>query len=276
MGRSAAIGPLESRLFGWSQMVERTRVRTAEVAEVLRISRKRASELLDRMARDGRAIQLQRGLYLLPEKLPPGGRWQPPAAVALWHFLDAKGAVWQETGPNAFNYHGLSEQLSNETYVYNDKVSGRRRFGQLPVTLIKVSRERLGHAAVVKIEQDRVERRRIGTMPRVIFDAVYDYKRFGTLPLAYDWICQRQHDQKFMSGLISCCNKYGNIATARRVGSILDALEVDDKFLHPLTRMLAKSSAYIPLDPYRPAKGSRDQRWGVVDNRVPQEGRNGS
>lgn len=271
MPRSPRIGPLESRLLGWSQMVGRTCVRTAEVAETLRVSPKRASELLDRMARDGRVIQLQRGLYLLPEKLPPGGRWQPPAVVALWHFLEARGAVWQETGPNAFNYYGLTEQLSNETFAYNDKVSGRRCFGRLPVTLIKVSRKRLGHAAVVKIGQDRVERRRIGSLPRVVFDAVYDYKRFGTLPKAYDWIRQRRDSEEFLSGLIRCCTKYGNMAASRRVGWLLDSLEVEDATLRPLAKMVTDSSAYIPLDPYRPARGSRNRRWGIVDNRASQD-----
>ena len=274
MPRSAALGPLESALLAWSQMLARTRVRTNEVAETLGIGPKRASELLDRMARDGRAIQLQRGLYLLPEKLPPGGRWQPPATAALWHFLEAKGAVWQETGPNAFNHYGLSEQISNETFAYNDKVSGRRRFGRLPVTLIKVSRERLGHAAVVKIGQERIERRRIGTLPRVVFDAVYDYKRFGTLPMAYDWIRQRRDSEKFLIGLINCCTKYGNVTTARRVGWLLDSLEVDNATLRPLSRMATDTTAFIPLDPYRPGRGSRNRRWGVVDNRALQDGSN--
>jgi predicted transcriptional regulator of viral defense system len=266
MSLSARIGPLESRLLGWSQMVARTRVRTSEVAETLRISPKRASELLDRMARDGMAIQLQRGLYLLPEKLPPGGRWQPPATVALWHFFEARGAVWQETGPNAFNYHGLTEQLANETFAYNDKVSGKRHFGRLPVTLIKVSRERLGHAAVVKIGQDRIERRRIGTLPRAVFDAVYDYKRFGTLPKAYDWILQRRYDEKFLIGLVRCCTKYGNLATARRIGWLLDTMEIDEAILRPLLRMVTDTTAYIPLDPYEPARGDRNRCWGIVDN----------
>ena len=264
--KTTEIGPVEARLLSWSQMTGKQCVQTEFVAELLRIPRLRASELLDRMSRDGAAVQLKRGLYLLPEKLPPGGRWQPPVELAVWYYLKAKDAKWQETGLAAFNFHGLSEQIANVLTVYNDKVSGRRKFGKLEVEFIKVDLSRLGGAVEIQVGPSRPERRRIGTLARVVFDAVYDYSRFGTLPKAYDWIAARKQDSAFLRELVGCALTYGNIATRRRLGWLLEKLEIPERTIGPLRKSLLPTSSLIPLDPNRPTRGRISRDWGILDN----------
>lgn len=263
-------GPLESRLLSWSQMTGQQCVPTSKVSETLRIPPGRVSRLFDRMARDGVAIQLTRGLYLLPEKLPPGGRWQPPVETALWHYLEAKQAKWQETGLAAFNHYGLSEQVANVVTVYNDKVSDRRFFGKLEAVFIKVKADRLGSAIEQEIIQGKPERRRIGTLARVVLDAVYDYSRFGPLPTAYRWIEERKTDKQFLADLVQCTTKYGNVASSRRIGWLLESLGVPERVWFPLKKALKKSSAFIPLDPGQPVKGATNKKWGVVENFTPK------
>ncbi|MFA5265711.1 MAG: type IV toxin-antitoxin system AbiEi family antitoxin domain-containing protein [Opitutaceae bacterium] len=260
------LGPLESRLLSWSQMTGEGCVRTSEVAAALRMPLSRTYELLGRMAQSGIVIQLARGLYLLPEKLPPGGRWQPPIELALWFYLQAKGARWQETGLMAFNRYGLSEQAANVATVYNDKVSGRRRFGKLEAVFIKVDGSRLGDFADEEIASGIPQRRRIGTLARVVLDAVYDYSRFGSLPNAYRWIAARREDARFCGELVRCANQYGNVASRRRIGWLLERIGVAERIWTPLRKSLKKSSAFIPVDPSRPARGATNSVWGVVEN----------
>lgn len=272
--RKMEYGPLEAKLLGWVQMTGRQAVLTRQVSEVLRIPPVRASGLLDRMARSGIATQLMRGFYLLPEELPTGGQWQPPVELAVWYYLEEKGARWQETGLAAFNFHGLSEQVANVLTVYNDKVSERREFGRLEALFIKVGAPRLGSTVEVPLESGRKELRRIGTLARVVFDAVYDYNRFGTLPKAYEWISQRRNDVTFLRELVGCAIKYGNVATRRRLGWFMEKTGASARTTSPLRKSLSPTSSLIPADPIKPARGQVCREWGVLDNYDDKEAEN--
>ncbi|MEI6675657.1 MAG: IS4 family transposase [Verrucomicrobiota bacterium] len=97
------LGPLETRLMSWAQMRGIERATSAEIASALRLTVVQCRQLLDRMNQRGSVVQLQRGLYLLPVKLPPGGKWTPSPAAILRHLFEAKGADWQETGACALH-----------------------------------------------------------------------------------------------------------------------------------------------------------------------------
>lgn len=268
--KSWQLGPHQSRLLSWSQMTGEICVKTNTVANAIRLPLERTYELLDRMARDGIIIQLARGLYLLPEKLPPGGLWQPPAEVAIWYYMQSKEAQWQETGLGVFNHYGLIEQVSNVVIVYNNKVSDRRFFGKLEVIFIKVNQDRLGSAKEKEILSGKPERQKIATLARAIFDAVYDYSRFRTLPTAYSWIAERKTDTDFLNELVKCSIKYGNVATNRRLGWLLQYLVIPENIWLPLKKSLKKSSSYIPVDPSQIAQGSTNKNWGVIENYLPE------
>jgi predicted transcriptional regulator of viral defense system len=179
------------------------------------------------------------------------------------------GATWQETGPSAFNYYGLTEQVSNTTTVYNDKVSQTRRFGRLSVVFIKVSPARLGEIVEIPGATDAIEKRRIGSFARIIMDAVYDYNRFGTLPKAYEWIAERKTDKAFIQSLVSSVIEYGNIACCRRIGWLLDRLGVDEKLIAPIKNNLNTSVYFIPANPTAPGKGRTNAVWNITENYQP-------
>jgi predicted transcriptional regulator of viral defense system len=218
------------------------------------------------MNRRGIIVQLQRGLYLLPQKLPPGGRWQPPVELAIWHFLAQKNAQWQETGASAFNHYGLSEQVANQAVVYNDRISATREFGRLSVVFIKVPASRIGGVVELDSPSGAGIKRKMGSLARVVLDAVYDYSRFGTLPRAYRWIKQRADDTKFLKELVGLSLRHGNIASRRRIGWYLEGLAVPTSLYQPLLKTLKPSRSFIPADPTAPKRGKTNMRWNVVEN----------
>ena len=146
------LGPLETRLMAWAQMLDMRRATSDEIAAGLRLDKIQCRKLLDRMNKRGGVVQLQRGLYLLPAKLPPGGKWTPAPAVILRNLFEAKGGQWQETGVGAFHFHGLSEQVPNTTSVYNTLFSKRDRIAGLEFEMIKVAPGRLG--SVTEADRD--------------------------------------------------------------------------------------------------------------------------
>lgn len=102
------LGPVESRLLAWAQMRGVERTTAGSVARELRLNLEQARQLMKRLGRKGLVVPVQRGIWLLPPKLPPGGRWTVPSEVILRHLFEAKGGDYQETGLGALQYRGLT------------------------------------------------------------------------------------------------------------------------------------------------------------------------
>jgi predicted transcriptional regulator of viral defense system len=98
-------------------------------------------------------------------------------------------------------------------------------------------------------------------------DAVYEWPRFNSLPRGYDWIKQEiKNDPKIASDLTEVTANYGNIATIRRIGYLVDTIVPKSRTINKLQRQLTASSSLIPWVPGRPAKGGINRKWGIIVN----------
>lgn len=261
----AGLGALEARLFAYAQMRATRTVRRGAVADALRITRDQEAELLSRLARAGLIARVRPGVYLVPPRLPLGGVWSPDEALALDTLMQEYGARYQVCGPSAFNRYGLDEQIPNRVYAYNDKLSGERRVGIVTLVLIKVAKRRLGDTDVIRNAEG------VGTpyssRTRTLVDAVYDWSRFDGLPRGYGWIrADMESGRTKPVDLVRCTLRYGNVATVRRMGALLEREGVSPSLLHKLDRRLRTTRSTIPWDPTRTKRGTVDRRWGVIWN----------
>ncbi len=102
---------------------------------------------------------------------------------------------------------------------------------------------------------------------RTLVDAVYDWSRFNSLPRGYEWIQQEiTQDANLVSELVEATAQYGNQATVRRMGYLLDVLAQPSRIIKRLQRQLSDSKALIPWIPGKPVKGTVNRKWGVVVN----------
>lgn len=254
-------GPLESRVLAWAQWRGVECISTVDLAKALRLGVEQARQLMKRMGKKGVVITLRKGLWLLPRTLPLGGRWTPAPAIVLKHFFEAAGGNYQETGPGAFQFHGLSEQVANITTVYNTRLSGRSRIGGMEFRWIKVAEFRLGH-----LHAETLPERQIGSLPRVMFDALYDSAKFGRLSVAYGWIRERVSNPSFVEQLADCAVEHGDAAACRRLGTVLELLAVAEKTLKRLRKTLPPLRTHIALVPGHSRAGKLMQDWGVILN----------
>ena len=259
------LGPHESRLLTWAQVRKVDCARTEKVAQALHLSGDQTTQLLSRMQKRGLIVQLQRGLYLLPRNLPPGGKWTPAPESILSHLMAVLGGDYQITGQAAFHFHGLTDQVPNVLAVYNNKLSERKTIGKLAFEFIKVSPQRLGGVEEQKSPSSESPRR-IGSLARTLMDAVYDYSRFGSLPKAYEWIAQRKGDQSLLLQLAEASVKFGNVATIRRIGCLFNLLDAPKRAIELLREAAPKTESFIPLLPAQSRKGSTSTEWGVIIN----------
>ena len=263
--KGPGLGNLSSRFFAYVQLKKLDIVRAGEVAPILDISASRERDLFRRLSDSGWILRLKRGAYLVPPRLPAGGKYSPGAALILQKLMEMEKGRYQICGPTAFYFYGLDDQIPNVTYLYNNRISGKRSIGSLAFQFIKVADKRLGsiNAVHTRDETEMI----YSSKARTIMDAVYDWSRFNGLPRGYDWIKKEiKNESQLALKLIEVTTKYGNIATIRRIGYLLDTLVSDPRMLNRLQRQLSTARSLIPWIPGRAAKGTSNRKWGIIVN----------
>lgn len=259
------LGQLETRLLAYAQMRGLRKVRLGDLSEPLSLSPRQELRLLSRLARAGMIARVRRGLYLLPPRLPLGGKWSPGEILALDTLMKEHGGRYQICGPNAFNRYSFDDQVPTRVYAYNNRLSGDRKIGSVALTLIKVADERLGSTERFETEEGLAAL--YSSRVRTLVDAVYDWSRFDSLPRGYEWIRRELTAGRVgASELVTATVRYGNQGTTRRIGVLLERENVSTRLLARLRRVLRPSTSLIPWIPNLPKRGKADQRWGVVLN----------
>jgi predicted transcriptional regulator of viral defense system len=262
---AASLGSLETRLLAYSQSRGRREVTAEELIGDLGWTAAQQRSVVSRLARKGLVARVRPGLYLVPPRLPPGGRWSPGQFLAISTLMNDRGGRYQISGPSAFYRYGWTGQVLNRLYAYNNRISGDRQIGPIAITLIKVADDRLGGTEVVRTPDgiDVV----YASKARSLVDAVYDWSRFQSLPQAFDWIRREvKKDDAFAAELVRTTIQFGNQGTIRRIGALLEMQEVQGPLLQRLARQTRPSSSFIPWIPNREKRGTTNKRWGVVIN----------
>ncbi len=100
--------------------------------------------------------------------------------------IKCAGAKYQIGGPVAFHRYGFDEQVPNEVTGYNNKLLKRTTIGGLRFTFIKVPLGRCGGTETLKLPDGGMVV--IGSLPRSLLDASYDWDPYNTLPRAIGWL----------------------------------------------------------------------------------------
>jgi predicted transcriptional regulator of viral defense system len=259
------LGKLETQFFAYAQMRQWRTVRAGALTGPLRLTARQERKLLSRLARAGMIARVWRGVYLVPPRLPLGGKWSPGEILALTTLVEDRGGRYQICGPNAFNRYGFDEQVPNRVYAYNNRISGERTVGSVALTLIKVADERLGDTE--EIETAEGAKAVYASRVRTLVDAVYDWSRFNSLPRGYDWIRKELSAKRVRAeDLVRVTLQYGDKGTTRRMGVLLEGEGVDAALLRKLERALPPSTGLIPWIPGYSKRGTVNRRWGVVVN----------
>ena len=259
------LGSLSSRFFAYVQLKQLDLVHTGEIAPILDVTASQERDLFRRLSDSGWILRLKRGVYLVPPRIPAGGKYSPGAALILQKLMEEEKGRYQICGQTAFNFYGLDDQIPSVTYLYNNRISGKRSIGSLAFQFIKVADERLGAVNAVRTREDM--EMIYPSKARTLMDAVYDWSRFNSLPRGYEWIKEEiKNEPKLASELIEVTAKFGNMATIRRIGCLLETLGLNPKIMNRLLRQLSTSSSLIPWIPGRSAKGSINRKWGIIVN----------
>jgi len=262
------LGSLETKLLSWTQNKGISIVRTGDLVKSLNFTKSQEENLLYNMNKNGLIVQIMRGLYVIPKNIPAGGKWKPSIYRLIDLYMkELRATKYQITGLTEFNYYGLSNQLPNLASIYNDKVSITKNVAGQRLQFIKTSKKRLVNIKEVEIkERDLSIKTFIGTLPKAVFDAIYDYNKFGSLPEAYDWLKQIAGKKALLKEYVELLLKIGNVATTRRSGYVLEKAGSSKLYLKKIEGAVDKTTSYIPLDPTNIKKGMVNKKWGLIIN----------
>lgn len=97
--KGPGLGTLSSRFFAYAQLKKLEIVRTGEIATVLGIKGSQKGDLFRRLSSSGWIVRLKRGVYLVPSRIPAGGKYSPGAALIPWvPGRSAKGTINRKWG----------------------------------------------------------------------------------------------------------------------------------------------------------------------------------
>jgi predicted transcriptional regulator of viral defense system len=91
------LGNLSSKFFAYAQLKGKNMIRTGELAPVLSISESKERSLHHRPSKSGWIVRLKRGVYLVPPRIPAGGKYSPGVVLILNKLMeeqDGRKRIW--------------------------------------------------------------------------------------------------------------------------------------------------------------------------------------
>lgn len=253
-----------TQFFAYTQMRNVEIFHLGELQQAWGISLKQETNLLSYLVKQKIIIRLRRGIYLVPQKIPPGGKWQPDSLYIISVFMDIIKANYFISGLYAFNHYKLSKQVPSIIDIYNDKLSAKKKLGNLTLQLIKVPSYQIGYFTSINLKESKSVR--IANLSRSLLDAVMDWSRFGTLPEALEWIKKHLTEKQFIDEFIKCTMRYGNVSARRRIGYILYKEIPSASLIKKLLETIPVTKNWVLLDPTGKKSGTTNKLWRIVDN----------
>lgn len=265
--KKSGLGPLETQFFAWAQLKKRTEVKTGDLVQGMKLSAQQEADLFHNLSSSGFILKLWRGFYLVPERIPPNGQWAPSPYLIINRYMFALGAQFQVSGLAIFNLYGYSTQIAQELVIYNDKLSKKVDLLHHRFIFVKVKSARLGHIREFQPQAEgALAKVAVSSPEQALLDAVYDYKRFGSLPQAYQWIkTALKKNQINAKELARAAFRHGNNMSQKRIGWALEKLGVEEKIYSKLLKKTGKSLFLVPLDPHH-HHGPIHSKWKVIEN----------
>ena len=238
---------------------EKQRSVRGEYARKVFGSARKASNVLDRLKRKGRLIQIERGKYFIVPIKSPNQQWSPN------EFVTAK--YWMGNTPyylgyfSMYNYWGFTEQVPQTVFVLNTGKSRTKTIGNVRYKAVKVGANKYYGIARIKIDDEEIC---ISDKERTLVDFIYNpVGSFDNIKKVLKNNIKKIDISKFIGYLV----RFPVVAVRKRAGYLLEELKLPDLYLNRLKSHLGGSDTFVVLDPARPRSGKMNKEWGIIVNR---------
>lgn len=236
--------------------------------QLLNLDRSRALPALRSLVRRGWLKRLRRGLYLvlpLEAEADVSGVVEDPWLLAAQLFSPCYIGGW-----SAAEHWGLTEQIFRSTFVVSAaKIrQTENRIAEVEFHVVTVPARRVEGITPVWRGRERVL---VSSPERTLVDGLITPAWLGGIRQLADLLASyRRSDSWKPEQLLKDLNAVGTGAAFKRLGYLLETLEVDEPVL--LRAALSRRSAgIVKLDPSIRGRGRLRKRWGLWLNAEIQE-----
>lgn len=240
----------------------------ADAANVLAVDRATASQITGYLASRGWLARVRRGLYVpVPLEATAPGEWRAdPWLVAARVFEPCYIGGW-----SACEHWGLTEQLFREVLVVTARPQRRSAVRLQGADFHVVVRQPGALFGTRSVWRGR-ERVEVSDPSRTVVDVLDDPAIGGGIRHVADVVAEyfageHRNDDR----LLAYVERLGNRTVFKRLGYLLEALEIDAAELIEVC-FERKSAGISPLDPSIDTKGKITGRWNLrVNARISPE-----
>ena len=206
-------------------------------------------------------LKLKRGLYII---VPLDIGVKGADSFIVHNFVIASKLVepyyigyW-----SALNYYGFSDQIPQATFIATTKARKGLEILNASYVFVQVSKSRFFGTSEIAIDGEKVK---ISDKNKTIADCLDHPEHSGGI----DEIARSIYfsiDEIDINKIVRYALKMGNVTIIKRLGYILDACDLLDKYKAAFSK-IKLSKGYSLLDPLAPGKGKHNKKWMLLINR---------
>lgn len=206
-------------------------------------------------------LPLKRGLYVI---VPLDIGIKGADAYIIHNFIIASSLItpyyigyW-----SALNYHGLSDQIPDTTFVASTKPKMPLEILGSKYCFVKISRNKFFGITEIEIEGKKVK---ISDPEKTVIDCLDHPEHAGGI----DEVAKSlylSHQELDFTEIKKYAERIKNVTILKRLGFILEKTGLLDKYEF-VFREFTPSKGYPALDKFPPKKGKHNSKWGLLINR---------
>ncbi|HCJ66590.1 MAG TPA: hypothetical protein DHV62_04510 [Elusimicrobia bacterium] len=226
-----------------------------------RFPKKAREKILFRLNRQGILKKIKKGVYLYsPLEAGPAGSNINEFLIPSVFF--PKDNYYIGYSP-MYNYYGFTDQIFQVMYILNTSLQREKVIGSMRFKMVKISQKRMYGLKKIRIKDTGVI---VSDRERTLVDLVYFPDPIGGMKKAFEILKEQIKNRKIDAGKLKrYALRFPDVATAKRIGFVLESAGVPDKELVPLLKAVKKTSL-INLYPSKSRKGKVNKKWMLIEN----------
>lgn len=252
-------GPIEISVIARLTYEKINIITSAELDKMFGFSPTKRIKLVSRLKKKKILSPIKKGVYIFsPLESGPNGKTINEMIIPGFYFPNDNYYIGYAT---MFNYYGFTEQIFQTVYVLNTAFAKDKVILGLKFKFIKINKSRMYGLKKIKISENTVI---ISDKEKTLLDLCYFNKPVGGVEQANNIVKDLIANNKInIKKFINYISKFPNITLRKRLGILLEKLNIKNSILQPILKSVQKTSINSLSDT---RKGKLNKKWRVIVN----------